>query len=411
MLKLAHLYIGEEAIAVGVCAALKLDDCISSTHRGHGHRIGKAVISNAIIFGKFAVKSLANKKNSGGFMMSIVRVSVIGYGVIGQRLADGVALQSDMDLVGVADVAPTLPVRALQEKGMPYKFYNALPENSSMLKEAGIPVSGPIEELIEQSDVIIDATSAGVGEKNRELYRKHGKKAIFQGGEKNNVAEVFFHGSANYEKGLGRQFLKLTSCNTTGLIRAVDCLDRAFGVEKTAITIIRRVADPGDYHRGLTNALEIEKAPNHQAVDLMTIMPHVNATGILVHTPVTHGHIITAVVTPSRKIPVEEVLKCFVANNRIRVVRIEDGFLGNASLFKYARDLGNPRGDMYEIALWEESVVESGGDIMFAINIPQEAITIPETIDGVRAVMEMQTDRLDALSRTDQYLGLGRWKQ
>ena len=36
---------------------------------------------------------------------------------------------------------------------------------------------------------------------------------------------------------------------TGALIRAVDCLDRLYGVEKVAITIIRRVADPGDYHR------------------------------------------------------------------------------------------------------------------------------------------------------------------
>ena len=40
-------------------------------------------------------------------------------------------------------------------------------------------------------------------------------------------------------------------------------------------------------------------------------------------------------------------------------------------------DLGNVRGDMYEIAVWEETVVHSGKDIMFAINIPQEAVVIP----------------------------------
>jgi len=34
---LAHLYIGEEAVAVGVCEALRRDDYITSTHRGHGH--------------------------------------------------------------------------------------------------------------------------------------------------------------------------------------------------------------------------------------------------------------------------------------------------------------------------------------------------------------------------------------
>ena len=47
-------------------------------------------------------------------------------------------------------------------------------------------------------------------------------------------------------------------------------MDRAYGLEKVAITIIRRVADPGDYHRGLTNALQLEKAPTHQAVSLLS---------------------------------------------------------------------------------------------------------------------------------------------
>lgn len=340
----------------------------------------------------------------------MIKVGVAGYGVIGQRLADGVALQKDMELVGVADIAPTLAVRALKEKGMPYKFYNSLPENQKLLEDAGIPVSGTLEDLVQQVDIMLDATSAGIGAKNKEIYAKYNKKAIFQGGEKNSVADVFFHGYANYEKGVGKQFLKLTSCNTTGLIRAVDCLDRVVGIEKVAITIIRRVADPGDYHRGLTNALQIDKAPNHQAVDLMTIMPHINATGILVHTPVTHGHIITVVATPKKKISKDEVLKAFNSHDRIRVVRIADGFLGNASLFRYARDLGNPRGDMYEIAIWEESIVESGNDIMFAINIPQESVVIPETMDAIRAAMEMQTNGAEGVAITNKYLGMGKWK-
>ena len=38
---LTHLYVGEEAVAVGVCSALRQDDTITSTHRGHGHCIAK----------------------------------------------------------------------------------------------------------------------------------------------------------------------------------------------------------------------------------------------------------------------------------------------------------------------------------------------------------------------------------
>ena len=43
--------------------------------------------------------------------MKKIRVGVAGYGTIGQRLADGVAMQDDMELIGVADLAPK-PLRS-----------------------------------------------------------------------------------------------------------------------------------------------------------------------------------------------------------------------------------------------------------------------------------------------------------
>ncbi len=337
----------------------------------------------------------------------MVKVGVVGYGTVGQRLADGVVLQKDMELIGVADIEPTLAILALKEKGMPYNLYLAVPENKSKFDKYGIPISGSLEDLVKKVDIILDATSAGVGEKNKVLYQKYNKKAIFQGGEKTSVADVFFHGYANYEKGIGKQFLKLTSCNTTGVIRSVDCLDRGVGISNVIMTIIRRIADPGDYHRGLTNALRVDPVPSHQATDLMLVMPHIKATGILVHTPVTHGHIITIIATPKRKTSKEEVLELFKAHPRIRVVRIADGFLGNASLFKYARDLGNLRGDMYEIAVFEETVEVFEDQIVYAINVPQEAVVTPENIDGIRAAMQMQTDRLEAVGLTNRYLKIG----
>ncbi|MDR3073121.1 MAG: type II glyceraldehyde-3-phosphate dehydrogenase, partial [Deltaproteobacteria bacterium] len=46
-----------------------------------------------------------------------------------------------------------------------------------------------------------------------------------------------------------------------------------------------------------------------------------------------------------------------------------------------------------------------------AINIPQESITIPETIDGVRAAAGMQKTREEGTKLTNTYLGLGKWKR
>ena len=124
--------------------------------------------------------------------MSKIKVGVAGYGVIGQRLADGVARQGDMELVGVADLAPTLSIRALKEQGMPYDLYLVDGADKSQFDACGIPVSGTFEELIDKVDIMLDSSPGGVGAKNKELYVKHNTKAIFQGGEKNSVADVFF---------------------------------------------------------------------------------------------------------------------------------------------------------------------------------------------------------------------------
>lgn len=337
----------------------------------------------------------------------MIKVGVVGYGVIGLRLATGVSLQEDMELVGVCDVGLTLTVRALKERGMPYDLYLAIPDNKAELEAAGVPISGTLEDLVQKCDIILDATSAGVGARNKEIYAKYGKPAVFQGGEDTDVADVFFHGYANYEDGVGKQFLKLTSCNTTGLIRAVDCLDRICGVENVMLTIVRRVADPGDYHRGLTNALKVDTVPSHQATDLMYIMPHIKATGVLVHTPVTHGHFISVNIKPGKDITKEEVLKAFDDHPRIRVVRIKDGFQGNAAIFRYARDLANAHSDLYDIFIFEETVTIFEGNVIFGLHIPQEGVVVPETIDAARAALKMQSDPQEGVSVTNKYLNLG----
>lgn len=343
--------------------------------------------------------------------MKKIKVGVVGYGTIGQRLADGVAAQGDMELVGIADVSVTLSIRALYEQGMPYALYLADDARKQDFIDNNIPIRENFDDLLTNVDIVLDSSPGGIGKENKKLYEKYGVHAIFQGGESNEVADVFFHGYANYEQGVGKRYLKLTSCNTTGLIRAVDCLDKAYGINRVALTIIRRVADPGDYHRGLTNALELEKAPSHQALDLMTIMPHIDATGILVHTPVTHGHMITVLASSHQKLTKDMVIDAFSRHPRIRIVSKAQGFLGNASFFKYARDLGNKRGDMYEIGVWSDSIVESGNDIMFAINIPQESVTIPETIDAIRASLNMQLTTESGTEETNKYLKIGRSRQ
>jgi pyruvate dehydrogenase E1 component alpha subunit len=64
---LAHLYIGQEAVAVGVCEALRRDDYITSTHRGHGHCLAKGA-EPRLMFAELLGKEAGYCKGKGGSM-------------------------------------------------------------------------------------------------------------------------------------------------------------------------------------------------------------------------------------------------------------------------------------------------------------------------------------------------------
>ena len=64
---LAHLYVGEEAVAVGVCEALRRDDLITSTHRGHGHCLAKGAAVNRM-FAELLGKEAGYCRGKGGSM-------------------------------------------------------------------------------------------------------------------------------------------------------------------------------------------------------------------------------------------------------------------------------------------------------------------------------------------------------
>lgn len=64
---LAHLYIGEEAVAVGMCEALRMDDYITSTHRGHGHCLAKGASPDRM-FAELLGKEAGYCRGKGGSM-------------------------------------------------------------------------------------------------------------------------------------------------------------------------------------------------------------------------------------------------------------------------------------------------------------------------------------------------------
>ena len=64
---LAHLYVGQEAVAVGICEALRPNDYITSTHRGHGHCLAKGASPDRM-FAELLGKEAGYCRGKGGSM-------------------------------------------------------------------------------------------------------------------------------------------------------------------------------------------------------------------------------------------------------------------------------------------------------------------------------------------------------
>ena len=79
-----HEYIGEEAVAVGVCAALRADDVITSTHRGHGHILAKGGASDRMYAELLGRESGYNRGRGGSMHIADFSLGIYGAnGIVG----------------------------------------------------------------------------------------------------------------------------------------------------------------------------------------------------------------------------------------------------------------------------------------------------------------------------------------
>lgn len=95
----AHLYIGQEAVAVGACAQLRPDDYIVSTHRGHGHLIAKGGRTDLMMAEIFGKRTGYNKGKGGSMHIADPEIGILGANAIvgaGIPIAAGAALSAKM---------------------------------------------------------------------------------------------------------------------------------------------------------------------------------------------------------------------------------------------------------------------------------------------------------------------------
>jgi glyceraldehyde-3-phosphate dehydrogenase (NAD(P)) len=335
-----------------------------------------------------------------------IRVAINGYGTIGKRVADAVAKQPDMEIAGVAKTRPSFEAERARDKGFP--LFVAGDGKASDFDAAGLKVAGTLPDLLGRADVVIDSTPDKIGKENRKLYDAANIRAIFQGGEKADVAEVSFNALGNYAAAKGKRRVRVVSCNTTGIARAVSVVLPRWGVERWDVTLVRRAADPSESKKGPINGiLPTFQLPSHHGPDVQTIFPGlpISTAALVVPTTLMHVHV-NRVRLASPPKDVGELLAAFRATPRFRVFAPWERVDGTPQVMEFARGRGLGTGDMFENVVWQDGAGLNGSDAFFFQAIHQESVPVPENVDAIRAMFELAPDAGTSIAMTDRSIGL-----
>ena len=100
-----HTYVGEEAIATGVCAHLNDDDAVFSTHRGHGHALAKGVPPKELIAELFGKATGCSQGRGGSMHLFSPQVGMMGTsGIVGPCILQAAGAGYSFKLLGVPKV-------------------------------------------------------------------------------------------------------------------------------------------------------------------------------------------------------------------------------------------------------------------------------------------------------------------
>lgn len=334
------------------------------------------------------------------------KVGVVGYGVIGKRVADAVAAQKDMKLIGVADIISDVRLNIAKKRG--YPIYCSVPDFQPKMEEAGFNIVGDLEDLAKEVDIVVDCTPSGVPKQNFPLYEKYGVKVIVQGGEKHILTGRSFSTFGNYTTHLGADRVRVVSCNTTALSRILGTIANEYGIDDVFVSLARRAADPSRTNRGPINAIAPVLGVSHHGPDVITVMPSLDkkvySMAIAGSWTLSHVHMIK--ITPSEQVTRQGIIDLYKKTPRILVEKGKNGLFDSAQLIEYYRDLGRPRYDRPEVFIWQETLDVNNNNIYMIYDVHMESIPIPENVDAIRAMLEMETDAMKCVEETDKALEL-----
>jgi glyceraldehyde-3-phosphate dehydrogenase (NAD(P)) len=368
--------------------------------------------------------------------MNKIRVGVVGPGTIGHKVIWAIEKQDDMLVSGVAKTTPDWVAKWVAKKG--YKVYpsskdgaKGVPEVMKLFSDklGKENIGGPVERLLEVSDVVVDCTGNKFGMQNKlELYEPYNKlnknrlRVVFQGGEKSEIGASFV-AQTSYDtcvkSAKKNPYLRVVSCNTTGLARLVGPMIQAnLGVEYITASLIRRSTDPGQTSKMRIDGTELSlRMPSHHAPDLQQVLD-VEAYTRAYKVPVSAMHMHDLRVSFKTRAPSQsEFCDLFKGDNRVAMLH---DFESTSELRERVRRINKvephlfPGGDVFM------STVSTGSYFVFRTKelwlsqgIPQDSIVIPETVDCIRAAQHTRLGltREESMRKTDESLTLKPMKE
>jgi len=193
------------------------------------------------------------------------KVFVNGYGSIGSRITSFLKDDPEITVIGIGKYSPDEKVETAISRGL--KVY--VPEKK-MEDFSNYNISGTIESVLDDCDLVIDAAPGGHGYKNKKnLYEPKNIPAIYQGGESTMgseaVSDLLFNSRANYDQAIGKNHVMQGSCNVTGMGRILEPLRDRFGDKliRFDVTLVRRWADIEQTEKKITDTIEMTESPHH----------------------------------------------------------------------------------------------------------------------------------------------------
>lgn len=155
------------------------------------------------------------------------------------------------------------------------------------------------------------------------------------------------------------------------------------------------------------NTVVPEKAiPSHQGPDAKTVLPRLDVVTMACKVPETIGHLHYWWVELTRPSSREEILEAFRVAPRIAFVRASEGLSALNAIEELVNDLGRPRNDLWEVAIWEDILTVQGRELYFCQQVDNQAIVIPENIDAIRALRQIEKNGAASIEKTDAALGM-----